>query len=170
MAVLNPDHLIEQAERLIVRPPAGPPRQVDLRRAISAAYYALFHEIITSVADQIVGITLRGTREHALVCRAMDHGTIRKTCLDLAKATPPAKYLSYLPTGGFGNDLSGVIAAFPDLMEARHSADYDTLIRFRTSDVKSHIISARAAVRALRNAAADDRKAFLFLLAFPPRG
>lgn len=170
MAVLNPDHLIEQAERLIIAPPAAPPRQVDLRRAISAAYYALFHEIITSAADQIVGVTLRPTREHALVCRAIDHATIRKACLELAKTTPAAKYLSYLPPGGFGNDIAGVAAAFPDLMEARHSADYDTLARFRTSDVKSHIISARAAIGALRAAPADHRKAFLFLLSFPPRG
>jgi hypothetical protein len=39
LAILNPEHLFEQAEKLVIPPPAGPPRQVDIRRAVSAAYY-----------------------------------------------------------------------------------------------------------------------------------
>lgn len=170
MAILNPDHLLEQAERLVQPPPAGPPRQVDLRRAISAAYYALFHEIVTNAGDQVVGFIHRSSREHGLVCRAIDHGTIKKSCIDLGKTTPPAKYAPYLPTGGFGPGLTSVIAVFPDLMDARHNADYNTLARFLTSDAKGHILTSRAAITALRNAPADHRKAFLFLLLFPPRG
>jgi uncharacterized protein (UPF0332 family) len=54
VAILNPDQLFEQAEKLIAIP-AGRPRQVDIRRAISSAYYAIFHAIITAAADQFVG-------------------------------------------------------------------------------------------------------------------
>jgi hypothetical protein len=52
VTILNPDHLFDQADRLIVST-AGPPRQVDLRRAISAAYYGVFHIVATAVADQL---------------------------------------------------------------------------------------------------------------------
>jgi hypothetical protein len=99
MAILNPEHLLQQAERLIQPPPAGPPRQVDLRRAISGAYYD----------------------------------------------------------------------AFPDLQEQRHSADYDPLQRFRTSDAKSVIGTSRGIITRLSAAPVQKRKAFLYLLLFPPR-
>jgi hypothetical protein len=52
MATLNPDHLLAQAERLIRAPPAGPPLQVDVRRAISAAYYSVFHAVLTAAATR----------------------------------------------------------------------------------------------------------------------
>jgi hypothetical protein len=39
VAIFNSDHLFEQADKLIVSQ-AGRPRQADIRRAISAAYYA----------------------------------------------------------------------------------------------------------------------------------
>src|SRR5215216_7618181 len=57
VAILNPEHLFDQAEKLILSPPAGRPRQVDIRRAISAAYYGVFHATwrlrqISSLASQ----------------------------------------------------------------------------------------------------------------------
>src|ERR1700676_3334710 len=60
-AVLDPNHLFEQANKLITIQ-VGPPRQVDIRRAISAAYYATFHATITAAADQFIGVTSRDTR------------------------------------------------------------------------------------------------------------
>jgi len=53
VAVLNPNHLFEQANKLITIQ-VGPPRRVDIRRAISAAYYATFHATITAAADQLL--------------------------------------------------------------------------------------------------------------------
>jgi len=61
VAVLDPNHLFEQANKLITIQ-VGPPRQVDIRRAISAAYYATFHATITAAADQFIGVTSRDTR------------------------------------------------------------------------------------------------------------
>ena len=59
MAPLNPEHLFEQAEALVVPPEAGPPRQVDIRRSISAAYYGVSHAIAAAAADEFVGKTKR---------------------------------------------------------------------------------------------------------------
>jgi hypothetical protein len=58
MAIFNSDHLFEQADKLIVSQ-AGRPRQADIRRAISAAYYGLFHAIVAKAVDQFVGATNR---------------------------------------------------------------------------------------------------------------
>ena len=80
MAVLNPDHLLEQADGLIVPPGGGAPRQADLRRAISNAYYAVFHAVVTQAADELVGKTNRTTPRYALVYRSIDHSSLRKVC------------------------------------------------------------------------------------------
>jgi hypothetical protein len=70
VAVLNPNHLFEQANKLITIQ-TGPPRQVDIRRAISAAYYATFHATITAAADQFIGVTNRDTSRYGLVYRSV---------------------------------------------------------------------------------------------------
>jgi hypothetical protein len=105
VATLNPDHLFEQADKLVVPSPAGPPRQVDLRRAISAAYYGVFHFCLTAAADEFVGVTQRATSRYALVYRSIDHKTFRDLCLEAKKPTPPAKFAPYVPTGGFGPNI-----------------------------------------------------------------
>jgi hypothetical protein len=85
LATLDPEHLCDQAERLVAPPPAGPPRQVDIRRAVSAAYYAIFHASVTAAADQIVGRTKRAGSEYGLVCRSIDHRWLRELCDDVKR-------------------------------------------------------------------------------------
>ena len=58
MSVPDPDHLLDQADRLIASTGGGTARQVDLRRAISNAYYALFHAVTAQAVDDLVGSTL----------------------------------------------------------------------------------------------------------------
>jgi hypothetical protein len=85
VTILNPDHLFEQADKLISPPPAGPPRQVDLRRAISSSYYGLFHACLVAAADEFVGVTQRATSRYALVYRSIDHKTLREVCNEAKK-------------------------------------------------------------------------------------
>jgi hypothetical protein len=169
VAILNSDHLFEQASKLIAPPPAGPPRQVDVRRAISAAYYGLFHAVLTAAADQVVGTTKRATDQYGLVYRSIDHRSLRKLCEEATKKTPTAKYAPYVPAGGFGSNISAFADAVVDLQEKRHSADYDPLIRVRTSDAALAVSTARAAIQRFGGAPAVQREAFLSLLLFPPR-
>ena len=169
MATLSPDHLFEQADKLAVPPRAGPPRQVDLRRAISAAYYGLFHFCLTAAADEFVGVTQRATSRYALVYRSIDHKTLRDLCLEAKKPTPAAKFAPYFPTGGFGLNIQTFSTAAIELQEKRHLADYSPQPRFRTSDAKLAIGTARSAVRRFQAASAEHRKAFLTLLICPPR-
>src|SRR5918912_2888967 len=89
VAILSPDHLFEQAERLVEPPPAGPPRQVDIRRAISAAYYGVFHAVLAAAAHHFVGKTKRATSQYGLVYRSIEHKRLRELCEDLQKQTIP---------------------------------------------------------------------------------
>lgn len=133
MAILNPDHLIEQAKQLIVPPPAGPPRQVDVRRAISAAYYAVFHAVLAGAADQIVGVTKRSDPHYALVYRAIDHKGLRVLCGLAKQPKMPDPYPIYVPIGGLGPDLSAFATAVIELQDKRNTADYDPAVRLERS-------------------------------------
>jgi hypothetical protein len=169
MAVLNPDHLLEQADRLITPFSGGAPRQADLRRAISNAYYGLFHAVATEAADDLVGRTQRHTPRYALVYRSIDHRSLRGICEEVIKPTLPARYRAHEPRGGFGDDIIALATAAVDLQEKRHSADYDPLFRARMSDAVLAVATARTALVRLRNSNRTRRKTFLSLVVFSLR-
>ncbi|MGA8170717.1 MAG: hypothetical protein WB816_07790 [Methylocystis sp.] len=49
------------------------------RRAVSTAYYAVFHELTRMCADELLGgdDETRGTNEYERVYRALDHGSLK---------------------------------------------------------------------------------------------
>ena len=169
MAVLNPDHLLDQAARLTAPPGGGAPRQADLRRAISSAYYGVFHAVVTGAADDFVGRTQRHTPRYELVYRSIDHRSLREICEDVVKTTLPAKYLKYEPKGGFGPDLIALATAVIELQEKRHAADYDPLFRVRMSDAVLAVATGRTALVRFRSANRTRRKAFFSLVVFSRR-
>lgn len=169
MSVISPDHLLEQADRLIAPPAGGAPRQADLRRAISSAYYALFHAIATRVADDLIGQGQRQNPRYALAYRSVAHSSLRRLCEEVAKPKPRAKYSAFVPGASFGNDLLAVAVALIELQENRHRADYDPLFRVNMSDAVSAVATARAALGRLDKANRAKRKAFVSLVVFSPR-
>lgn len=170
LAVIDPSHLLEQASRLVQPPPAGPPRQADLRRAISAAYYSVFHCAMIALADEFVGKTKRSEARYGLIYRSINHRSLKDLCADIVKPTLPNKYLAYQPGNGFGGNLVDFAAAIVDLQGKRHLADYDPAQRFRTSDATLAIATAERAISRFSRAKAERRKIFLTLLIAPVRG
>lgn len=169
MATLNPEHLFEQAERLIQPPLAGAPRQVDLRRAVSAAYYAVFHAILRAVADELIGPSKQNTPEYDLVYRSLGHARLREFCEDVKKSTLPAKMKSYAPSTGFGPKIRALAATVVELQEKRHRADYDPVWKVKTADATATILAGRSGVNGLGQVDKTERRRFLALLTFPPR-
>jgi uncharacterized protein (UPF0332 family) len=168
VAILNPEHLLEQAERLIEPPPAGPPRQVDIRRAISSAYYAVFHATLAAAADEFIGV-MRTDRRYGLVYRSIDHRAFAELCTEASRSRPTARYARYSPEAGFVENIQAFASTALELQEKRHSADYDPTIRVRTADAKLAIGAARSALRRYGEASENLRKSFLALLLFRPR-
>jgi uncharacterized protein (UPF0332 family) len=169
LTTLNADHLLQQAERLIAPPRLGAPRQVDLRRAISSAYYGLFHFCLTATADEFVGVGQRTTNRYALVYRSIDHRGLKSLCVEASKPTPSPRLAAYVPLGGFDTDIQVFSTAMVELQEKRHQADYNPLPRFNTADAQLAIVTARNAIARFQSAQEDHRKAFLTLLICPPR-
>src|SRR5579863_4007092 len=68
------DDLLEQARHLANREPKRP-RQASLRRAVSAAYYALFHLLTTETAKN-----WKRASDRARIARIFDHAQMRAVC------------------------------------------------------------------------------------------
>ncbi|MDA8253457.1 MAG: hypothetical protein M0Z28_30380 [Rhodospirillales bacterium] len=170
MTVLNPDHLFEQAEYLAERRVRGRPREVDIRRAISTAYYGLFHFTLARMADLLVGASLRPTQIYQLAYRSVSHKTLRDLCNEALKARPSQRFSQFLPPGGFGPDVKAFSAGATELQERRHTADYDPTESLLSTDAQSAVTTARTARSHFMAAGSDEQRTFLCLLAFPPRG
>lgn len=169
MLNIEPDHLLEQAEFLVSATASWNPRDVDLRRAVSNAYYALFHTLLMLVADEFVGSRNRSSPQYALVYRSLDHRTFRELSEVVLKSSLPPKYQSQTPPGGFGEDIRAVASAFVDLQEKRYLADYAPHATMIASDAHQMIAQSRAAIARLKKANSSKKKAFAILAVFKPR-
>ena len=121
VAIPNPEHLLEQAEKLIERPTAGAPRQVDLRRAISSAYYGVFHATMTVAADAFVGRAWRSSAQYSFAYRSIDHRSLRDICNEVTRPILRDRYKPFEPTGGFGNHIKAFAQSLLDLQQKRHA-------------------------------------------------
>lgn len=148
---------VTHAQRLLALRPdagAGQPEQVDLRRAVSAACYGLFHALTVAGSSVYAG---GGEALRFQVTRAFSHTAVRKVCG--AYARPPAKPFSigydhlneHLPSP----ELIVVAQAFERLQENRFTADYDLLAVFELEDAERLVELAETALTAL--AAAQGR-------------
>lgn len=169
MAVLNPTQLLEQAEFLRTRAAAGRPRQVDLRRAISASYYAVFHCVLIAASDEFAGRGLRGDPRYALVYRGINHSSLKLICSEVSRPSPNGKYRKFIPRGGLEAGLRDFASTFLRLQQFRHEADYDPVQSFTTVDAMFVIDLARWALSHFAAASPEGRQLFLTLLLFPPR-
>ena len=81
---MNPRDLIRIARQLAsgaAGESTGRPRQADLRRAVSAAYYALFHALALCGANLLAGSNRNRPAWHQIY-RALEHGHARNQCND----------------------------------------------------------------------------------------
>ena len=129
----------------------------------------MFHAILTAAADQFVGVSKRTTSRYALVYRSVDHGRLRTVCEEVNRPIPSSKYARHVPSNGFGGDIVAFAASTIELQQKRNAADYDPLIRVKSSDATTAIAFARGAVRRFNAADPGQRETFLSLLLFPPR-
>jgi uncharacterized protein (UPF0332 family) len=169
MAILDHDQLLEQAELLIQPRRPGPPRQVDVRRAISAAYYAVFHFLMAQAADLVVGSTRRREARYSIVYRSVDHAQIRSLCQTIKAAQPDPRMAAPVASMRTGESVKLFAAVVQDLQAQRHTADYDAAESLRTADAVFAIALARKAIQSWRLAPAQERAAFITLLLFKRR-
>lgn len=110
------------------------PRQTDLRRAVSNAYYAVFHCAAQGFADSLIGTRRRQTEAWRKVYRAIEHGKAKDEFKALRSSAPSRAVRAFAVT-------------FVELQELRHAADYDPApFRYSRRQINALITQARAAV------------------------
>lgn len=141
--------LLAQARALAANEPRRP-RQASLRRAVSAAYYALFHLLVEDAARELTAAQPPGLR--ARLQRAFTHSDMKNVCSQFGGVSgkSPQK-LHTLLSAQLSPGLVTVARTFVDLQEARHAADYDVSTDFNRADALSLIQKVEAAFSAWRH-------------------
>lgn len=163
--------LLTQARQLATHEPRRP-KQASLRRAVSAAYYALFHLLVDAASREVVS----GQGQEVLrqqVGRSLGHTDMKKACQAWAGWNPgsPAQPLGRLVPSGPDSRVVILSSAFVELQQARHEADYDLSRRFSRSDVLALVGLAQEAFQAFSEMPKhyEHKRIFLLSLIFHGR-
>ena len=149
---MNWQHLFAAARMLAGEPGAGAsprlgrPRQAMLRRAVSTAYYAMFHALCQGNADTLVGNAASGNNAElwARTYRALDHRPAKDRLASYNSAGAPA--------------MSNFANRFGNLQSHRHDADYNPRRMFSRSQVINMINRAAAATPAFYDMPSPQRR------------
>ncbi len=155
--------LIDQALALARQEP-GKPRQASLRRAVSAAYYAVFHSLVDETSMWLLG---RGVEQRLLrhaLARTFSHAEMAQACrcFQAGFGGLPVHLQQLLPGRAVHPAVAGMASAFVDLQEARHGADYDLSKRLSRTDALTLVALAD---RSITSWPRDDPSAACLLLA-----
>lgn len=102
-------NLIDVARAFAAMPGSTGQRQAALRRSVSTAYYACFHQLCFLVADELVGWSK--TDQLAPIYRLLDHG-------------PAYRVLVSAEGRRLGPDIEELGSIIGDLQALRKDADY----------------------------------------------
>ncbi len=158
---MNWRHSIEAAKMLAgshdtIPVSLGRPRQAMLRRAVSTAYYAMFHALCQSNADTLVGQSPPDPHTDLWLetYRALQHRTAKNRLASyIQQAQDPV-------LRDFGQ-------LFGTMQQRRISSDYNPRARFTRSEVISVIDRSEAAIHAFYNTPSPTRRRLAIYLLVP---
>lgn len=132
--------LLAQAEHLAMKEPRRP-KQASLRRAISNAYYALFH-LLTFEASRMFAKDARllNRLNRVYSHRRMSDVSVLFVEEKLPKIFTPVKEDFQIP-----QELSNVAEIFTILQQARHNADYNLAKIYSRDEALAFIEQAKQA-------------------------
>ena len=163
------EDLFSQAEAL-ARLDALKPKQVNLRRAVSSAYYAVYHYLVHEVCCVQIGTSHAQASYRNVLARAFTHNIMKQACSSFGGGTLKDTAIKGLPRDSSGrypvhHAIRTLALTFVSLQEKRHLADYDRSERFNRADVLTLIERAKNDVLAFAALAmSDDKKFFLACL------
>lgn len=153
------DDLIAQAD-ILLRLDKRRPKQANLRRAVSSAYYALFHFLIEESTLMVVGTSNASKPLRQLVGRGFSHTAMRNASFEMRKPTPSDLFKSFWPRYGVlaSSELQILSRAFVELQQERHRADYDLSRPFTRAESQYLIDQTRDAFDNWNRLKQNDRE------------
>ena len=167
--MINPKHLIEQAEEL-ARLDAGRPRGVNLRRAVSSAYYAVFHHRVRAAVRRGVGGTPSARGPAGILARGYGHEAFRGISQQFGGGV--GCWPAWMRDAVAGTDfdippeLRESCRLFVQLQDRRHAADYDPGWRSDRTRVLATVSEAKRSIVQFDGARGTSARRF-YLAAAP---
>ena len=129
-------------------------------RAISTAYYAMFHCLANCCADTLVGGSGSDRSDPAWrqTYRALEHGTIRQ------------RFGRSVIISRFPIEIQDFAKKFVDMQEKRHKADYDPEAAFSKLTVRRDLELVKRRIEMFNQAPLKDRRAFAVYVLLNLRG
>ena len=124
-------------------PESARARSVCERRAVSAAYYALFHHLNGSAVD-LIAPNVSVIANHR-IRRWFEHGQMKRICEHFLKAKLDKPLLDLIGDTA-STDLRNVAQSFITLQEARHNADYNLGDSLTSEEAQQFILLALVAM------------------------
>lgn len=165
---MMPEGLLWQARNLCSHD-VGRPREVNLRRAVSATYYAMFHFLIDQSCSLMMGTGRQRKYYRHVLARAFDHGRMGKVCGHFRGRSLVGGRFESLPGYSIGSgwpihgEISSIAEVFVALKDRRHRSDYDLTSRHSRSEVKYLIEIAEDAILGFQQLPYDDDQRCFFL-------
>ena len=163
------EDLFSQAE-ILAKLDARKPKQVNLRRAVSSAYYAVFHYLVEQACCIQFGTQHAQAPYRHVLGRAFAHNVMKQACTSFGGGTLKEAVIKGLPRDANGkyavsSAIRGLALGFVELQEKRNVADYDRSERFKRSEVLIVIEQAKEQVARFSELdLSDDKKFFLACL------
>ena len=124
--------------------------QTHLKRAVSTAYYAMFHTVCANAAELLPGAASQPATAAAWLqaYRGPEHNHVRNQCRNAGMMAP------------FPPEIKSFAQTIVRVQTRRNQADYNPLSNFRRVEVSQIIDDAEFAIDQLSSAPADIRRAF----------
>ena len=151
-------NLIQAGRDLLNPHPAGSsPTDEHVRRAISNAYYALFHALAESNAAALIGKPgdPATTAAWSRVYRGLDHARASRELLRHRQE--------------FSVQARDFAETFSNMQELRHMADYDLSAEFTTHEAMDYLDRAETAILDYAQVVATERAYIATLTLIRPR-
>ena len=157
-----PQDLLQQAWVLLTMDPTRP-KQANLRRAASTAYYALFHALVERSAAMLVGASRprRGLRR--VLSRCYQHAEMRAACRSFIGGQMPKAVVESMGTVSVQTIVQDMARTFEASQDLRHDADYNLARGFGRDEVRALLERIETDLAAF-DTLADDTVKDLFLL------
>jgi len=141
------------------------PKQVNLRRAVSSVYYALFHYLVHEGCCQQIGTQHVQSPFRHVIGRGYSHSVMKQACASFGGGTLKEAVKKGLPLDANRNypipkPIRDLAATFAELQEKRQLADYDLSERFARAEVLTLIEEVEDAIKKFGKLPASNDKSF----------
>jgi hypothetical protein len=143
---MSRDKELIRLSKLLATDTGGYPRYVAHNRAVSTAYYALFHAVAEMCAKELVAASQQPWPAFRHIYRSLDHGQAKSVFRALSG------------DADFGREAKDVANIFVNLQEERHGADYDPKYSLSQKELRTVLDSAERACDLVSGIPKSERK------------